>query len=95
MNFWMDVSKFLNKMCLEEYLFCLVNTNYFDTIFTIYKMALLIAFIDCKFPLLLPDTCYISFLSSLCNNLDKYTQRQWALKTVVFFTMLVDRTGHA
>lgn len=72
MNLWMDVSKFLNKMCLEEYLFCLVNINYFDIIFMIYKMVFFIVFIDCKFLLLLLDICYISFLLSLCNNFDKY-----------------------
>lgn len=58
MNVWMD---FLIKR-VQKY-------NYFDTIFTIYKMALLIAFIDWKFPLLLPDTCYISFYQAYATTL--------------------------
>lgn len=52
MDGWIDVSKFLynKKKRVQRYIyFCLFNTNYFDTIFTIYKMALLIAFIDWKF----------------------------------------------
>lgn len=35
----------------------------------IYKMALLIAFIDWKYPLLLPDTCYISFYQAYATTL--------------------------